>query len=87
MRLKHFILPLIAFSFIWGCGSKTPPITSCLFSVEHQMFFCVDPKGVSFDMVATNALADKLACLPFNDIGIVMNYCHSLKQLKSPKDQ
>lgn len=70
---------LLAFVGLSSCGPKIPKVTTCLFDQPRQIFHCNDPQGKPIELMAADPKADKLVCLPFTDIGIVLNYCNNLK--------
>ena len=84
MRLLLCMICLISFS---SCGPHAPKVTACIYEANALTFHCVNPAGNAFDMPASSPQADKLACLPWSDLGIIASYCQSLKnnQLQSPK--
>lgn len=74
-NLKRLRRSLIAFCVVFsGCG-KMPPITSCIYSVDYQTFFCVDPEGKEFQLVADDAKADKFICIPHTDFNVLLDWC------------
>lgn len=80
MDFKKGICFFIISFLLTSCGQKIPPVTTCLYDQPRTILHCVDPQGTPFDLQVTDPKADKLVCLPFSDIGIVINYCNSLKQ-------
>lgn len=57
-----------------------PPITSCLSDVDRQVFHCRNKEGVDFDCkFSDKSCADKLVAIPFQDFGVVLDYCSELK--------
>lgn len=75
----RFLIFIFLGGVIASCGTHIPNVNTCLFDEPRQIFHCNDPQGKAFDLISTDPKADKLVCLPFNDIGIVLNYCNSLK--------
>lgn len=70
---------VFSFLLLASCGAKIPKVSTCLYDEPRAIFHCNDPKGVAFDLEASNPKADKLVCLPFTDIGIVLNYCNNIR--------
>ena len=68
------------FMLLSGCGPKIPHVETCLFDQPRQTFHCVSAEGAPFDLAPSDPKSDKLVCLPFSDISIVLNYCNNLKK-------
>lgn len=77
MLLK--VSSLLILLSIVSCA-KIPPVTSCLYDEPRQTFHCISASGNAFEMMAIDPMTDKLVCIPFNDFGIVLNYCNGLKK-------
>ncbi len=82
----------LAFSFcllLVGCGSKMPPITHCLYDKPREVAHCTGRDGKDFDCAFSQAVKeargielcpDKLIMIPFQDFGVVLDYCSALKK-------
>ena len=62
-----------------GCGKKLPPITACVYEKSTHIFRCVDKTGKAFNCGFDEDCADKMVAIPFQDTGILLQYCQGLK--------
>lgn len=70
------------FMLLASCGPKIPHVTTCLFDESRSIFHCNSPEGAPFDLQVSDPKSDKLVCLPFTDISIVLSYCNNLHSVK-----
>lgn len=72
------IFSIMSFLAVNGCGEKLPPVTTCLFDQPRSTFHCNTPEGFAFELMPIDPKSDKLVCLPFTDLGVVLSYCNNL---------
>ena len=77
---RLWVYSIFLFPLCLAACRHLPPITTCLSDVKRQVFHCVDRQDKEFDCAFTDmGCADKLVSIPFQDFGIVLDYCSALK--------
>jgi len=92
MRLSNLsrllIICLCPFAFA-GCP-KMPPITTCFYDKPRGLGHCIGRDDKEFSCAFTKEAVeanpgileceDKLVMVPFQDFGIVLDYCSAMKK-------